>query len=92
MPPKKSAVEEAGLGHNSIAKKDLLAFITRVEKLVEDRKAVSEDIREMFTKIKGSGFDTRTVKEMIKLRAMDTEKRNEQEELRDLYLMACGLA
>jgi uncharacterized protein (UPF0335 family) len=79
--------------HNSevIAGKKLKSYIDRIEKLIEDRKAVSEDIKEVKQEAKGNGFDLKTINEVIKLRALDAEKRREQEELRDLYLSALGM-
>lgn len=80
-------------GHNSnIARKDLMQIIEHVEAMLEQRKEINEDIREALDVAKAKGFDKHTVKEMIKLRAMDIEKRTEREHLRDQYLIAVGLA
>ena len=80
--------------HNSsevVQTKQLKAFVERIEKLIDDRKSISEDIKDVKQEAKGSGFDLKTLNEVIKLRAMDVERRREQEELRDLYLSALGL-
>lgn len=82
------------IGHNSsevVQSKELKSYISRVEKLIEDRKAVQEDIRDLKQELKGRGFDVKAFNECIKLRAMDSEKRREQEELRALYLETLGL-
>ncbi len=86
MPP-------APKGHNSevVAGKDLKTLITRVEKLIEDRRAISEDISEVKREAKNKGFDMSTFNAMIKLRAMDAETRQEKEELREIYISSLGL-
>ncbi len=87
MPP-------AQAGHNSgnaVVKKELESYVKRIEKLIEDRKAVQEDIKEVKAEAKGNGYDMKALNEAIKLRALDSEKRQEQEALRELYLSALGL-
>ena len=76
---------------NTLPKSKLEGFLKRIEKLVDDRKAVSEDIREVLAEAKATGFDTKMIKEMLKLRSLDKEKRVAQEELRDLYLATLDL-
>lgn len=88
MPPEKLPSKDH---NNLIAKSKLEAFIKRVEKLVVERSSINEDIKIIMDEAKAAGFDKRTLRECIKLRAMDSEKRTEQEELRDLYLAALGL-
>ena len=80
-------------GHNSeaVAGKELKALITRVEKLLEERKSISEDISEVKREAKNQGFDMPTFNAMIKLRAMDAEARREKEELREIYIDSLGL-
>ena len=90
MTPPKQPI--AAIGHNSpIAKSKLEGFIKRVEKLISERSDLNADIKLIMDEAKVAGFDKRTVRECIKLRAMDSEKRTSQEELRDLYLAALGL-
>lgn len=82
----------AGQGHNLTAtKKELEPLLKKVEKLVEDRKAIQEDIRDVKAEVKAKGYDIKMFNEVLKLRAMDSVKRQEQEELRDMYLSALGL-
>ena len=90
-----------GIGHNSgddeesrpevVSTKSLNQAITKIEKLIDARKAVSDDIKEAKAEAKGKGFDMKTLNEMLKLRAMDSEKRKMAEELRDLYIAALDL-
>lgn len=72
-------------------KKDLEKFLKKVETLVEQRKGIQEDIREVKTDAKNGGIDMPAFNVMLKLRAMDIEKRREQEEMRDLYMAALDL-
>lgn len=87
-----SLIEEPGKGHNSFAKEELMKIIVEVERMLEERSNLNEDIRAAMDVAKSQGFDKRTIREMLKLRALDTEVRAEREELRDLYLSAIGLA
>lgn len=68
----------------------LRSFIERIERLNEEIKALNADKSEVFKEAKGTGFDAGAMREVIKLRAMDYEKRNEREELVELYLSAIG--
>lgn len=82
---------EAGQGHNSLSPSDLRKFCERVEKLIEDRKAINADIKQVLEEADHNGFDKKQIKEMVKVRAMDAEERDEQFALRDAYLSALGL-
>ena len=82
---------EAGMGHNSLSPSDLRKFCERVEALIEDRKVINADIKQVLEEAEHNGFDKKTVKEMVKIRAMDAEERDEQFALRDAYLSALGL-
>ena len=76
--------EEVNAGH-------LRAFIERIERLHEERKALSDDIADVYAEAKGNGFDVKVMKEIVKIRAQDREKRREFEEILDLYLAALGI-
>ncbi len=69
----------------------LKAFIERVERLEEEKAGLAEDIKDIMAEAKGTGFDTKTLRKIIRLRKMDREKRNEEEELLELYKAAIGL-
>ncbi len=75
-----------------IAAERLRAFIERIERLEEEKTALTADIREVFAEAKGTGFDTKTMRQVIKLRKMESNDRQEQEHLLDLYKAALGLA
>lgn len=70
----------------------LRQFIERIERLEEDKVALSQDIREVFAEAKGAGFDVKIMREVIKLRKMNTDERSEQEHLLDTYMHALDLA
>ena len=71
--------------------KRLKSFIERVERLEEEKAAISEDIKEVFGEAKSVGFDVKTMRKVIRLRKMETDKRREEEELLELYKSAVGL-
>ena len=67
------------------------SILDRVERLEEDKKAIAEDIKEVWSEAKGAGFDVPTMKKLLKIRQQDTQKRREQEELLELYKAAIGM-
>ncbi len=69
----------------------LKSFIERLERLEEEKSGLAEDIRDVYAEAKGTGFDTKTIRRIIKLRKMDLEKRREQDELLELYKAALGM-
>ena len=73
-----------------IAKDQLKAFVERIERLEEEKRALAEDIKEVFAEAKGEGFDTKILRKVIRLRKQDTAKRQEEEALVDLYISAIG--
>lgn len=70
---------------------DLNSIVGRIEKLTEEKAAIQADIREVFFEAKGRGLDSRTIREVLKLRKLDASDRDEREHLRDVYLTAMGL-
>lgn len=74
-----------------ISSERLKSFIKRIEKLEEDKAAVSEDLKEVYAEAKGTGFDTKIIRKIISLRKMELEKRREMDELLDLYKSAIGM-
>lgn len=82
-----------GVGHNSggIASDRLNAFIQRIERLNEDKAAVCEDIKNVYAEAKGNGFDVKTLRAVVRRRAMDKAERDEQDALLDVYEHALGM-
>ncbi len=74
-----------------IAAKRLRAFIERIERLEEEKAALAADIREVYAEAKGDGFDAKTMRQVVRLRKLDSADRAEQEALLDLYKAALGL-
>lgn len=74
-----------------IAADRLRSFIERIERLEEEKAALSADIREVYAEAKGTGFDTKIMRQIVRLRKMDASSRQEQDELLDLYRRAIGL-
>lgn len=75
-----------------IAGERLKSFIERIERLEEEKRALAEDIKEVFSEAKGVGFDVRTMRQILKLRRMDQDDLDEQEALLDTYKRALGMA
>lgn len=69
----------------------LKSFIERVERLETEKKAISDDIKDIYLEAKSQGFDTKIMKAIVKLRKLSQEKRREETELLDLYCSAIGL-
>lgn len=70
----------------------LKSFIERVERLEEEKKALSEDIREVYGEAKSTGFDPKVMRKVVSLRKTNLEKRREEQELLALYMSAIGMA
>ena len=69
----------------------LKAVIERVERLEEEKKGIADDIKDVMNEAKGNGFDVKTIRAIIKLRALDAEKRQEAEALLETYKAALGM-
>jgi len=69
----------------------LKSFIERVERLEEEKRALAEDIKEVYAEAKGTGFDTKIMRQLIRLRKMDKDDLDEQETLLDVYKRAIGM-
>ena len=79
------------MSKTGFAKDQLRSFIERIERLEEERAALSADIREVYSEVKGTGFDTKAMRAVVRLRKLDTADRQEQEAILDLYLSALGM-
>jgi uncharacterized protein (UPF0335 family) len=74
-----------------VAADRLRSFIERIERLEEEKAALSADIREVYAEAKSVGFDTKIMRQVIKLRKMEQADREEQESLLDTYMSALGM-
>ena len=83
----------AGIGDNSgvVSGERLKAFVQRIERLNNDKDAVCEDLKSVYAEAKGTGFSTPTIRQIVRLRKMELEKRRENEELLELYKSCLGM-
>jgi uncharacterized protein (UPF0335 family) len=76
---------------NAIDGGHLQAFIERVEKLEEEKRALADDIKDVYGEAKSMGFDPKIMRKIVSLRRQDKGKRQEEEEILGLYLSALGM-
>lgn len=74
-----------------VSKDQLKSVIERIEKLEEEKAALAEDIKDVYAEARANGYDIKTLRSVIKIRKMDFEDRQAQEEMLDLYLHALGM-
>lgn len=74
-----------------VAVDQLKSIIARIEKLEEEKAAISDDIKDVFAEAKGNGYDVKAIRQIIKLRKMDAQEREEEETILDTYLRALGM-
>jgi uncharacterized protein (UPF0335 family) len=75
----------------SVAGEQLRSIVERIERLEEEKQALADDIKEVYAEAKANGFDTKTLRTVIRLRKQDSNERQEQEALLDLYMQALGM-
>lgn len=75
---------------DEIAKDQLTAFVERIERLEEEKKGISDDIKEVYAEAKGTGYDVKVLRKVVALRKRDLDERKEEEAILDLYLQAVG--
>lgn len=94
----------AGVGHNNpppddppkqdvsgVARDQLRAFVERIERLEEEKQTVADDIKDVYSELKGVGFDAKIVREIVKLRKQDADARAEHDAVLDTYKQALGM-
>ncbi len=75
----------------AFAKDQLKSIVERIERLEEEKAALTADIREVYSEAKGNGFDTKIIRQVVRIRKLDRADRQEQEAILDLYLAALGM-
>ncbi len=92
MPGQKEPQPDVGGGGNeqAVATAKLRSFVERVERLEEDKKAVSDDIKEVYEEAKGTGLDVKTIRTLVRWRKKDKAKREAEAALLELYSGALG--
>lgn len=84
----------SGMGHNSkssFAQGQLKSLVDRIERLEEEKKTISGDIREIYSEAKANGFDTKILRKIVSIRKMDRNQREEEQAMIDLYMEALGM-
>jgi len=88
------------IGHNSeaaeepatkFAKDQLKAIIERIERLEEEKKTISDDVRDVYVEAKGNGFDVKVLRTIVRMRKQDANARQEQETILEMYMQALGM-
>lgn len=75
----------------TVAAGQLRAFIERIERLEEEKQSLADDIKDVYAEMKGTGFDTKAVRTIVRLRKKDQAERQEEEAILDLYKAALGM-
>ncbi|WP_319568346.1 DUF2312 domain-containing protein [Cohaesibacter marisflavi] len=75
-----------------VAAEQLRAFIERIERLEEEKKAISDDIKDVYAEAKGNGYNIKVMKLVVRMRKQDSNERQEIDTLLDLYLHTLGMA
>jgi uncharacterized protein (UPF0335 family) len=91
MPASAVAEKNEEQSATRFAKDQLKSVIERIEKLEEDKKAMSDDIREVYAEAKVNGFDVKALRTIVRLRKLDTDERKEQEAVLETYMHALGM-
>jgi uncharacterized protein (UPF0335 family) len=75
-----------------IAGEQLRAFVERIERMEDEKTGINDDIKEIYAEAKGTGFDVKVIRQILRLRKQDPTDRQEQEAILDLYMHALGMA
>ena len=86
-----AAVKEDEAPATKFAKDQLKAIIERIERLEEEKKAISEDIKDVYAESKGNGFDVKALRTIIRMRKQDPNERQEEESILETYMSALGM-
>lgn len=86
-----SAAKAETVSSESVAQDQIRAFVERIERLEEEKRGIADDLKEVYAEAKGNGFDTKVLRQVVKIRKQDRAERLEQEALLDLYLAALGM-
>lgn len=79
------------MADTSVARDQLRTIVERIERLEEEKKAIADDIKDVYAEAKANGFDTKTLRTVVRLRKQEAAERLEQEAMLDLYLSALGM-
>ncbi|HAH10999.1 MAG TPA: DUF2312 domain-containing protein [Alphaproteobacteria bacterium] len=79
------------MAKTSFAKDQLKSIIERIERLEEEKAALANDIKEVYAEAKGTGFDTKAIRKIIRIRKQDSAEREEEDAILELYMSALGM-
>ena len=79
------------VGHNSVSKEQLRTIVERIERLDEEKKTISDDIRGIYKEADGNGFDVKALRTIVRMRKQDASERQEQETILETYMRAMGM-
>ena len=85
-----ATTKDEQVGHR-FAKDQLKAFVERVERMQEEKKAIGGDIADVYREAKGAGYNVKALREVVRLRAQDINARKEHEAILETYLHALGM-
>ena len=85
-----SAATDEQVAHR-FAKDQLKAFVERVERLEEEKKAIADDVRDVYAEAKANGYDVKALRTVVRLRKQDVNERKEYEAILETYLHALGM-
>lgn len=80
------------MSEGAVSDEQLRLFVERIERLEEEKKGVADDVRDVYSEAKSQGYDTKIMRQIIRLRKMTHDDRQEMEAILDLYKSALGLA
>ncbi len=79
------------MADTSVARDQLRTIVERIERLEEEKKAIADDIKDVFAEAKANGFDVKTLRTVVRMRKIEATEREEQEAMLDLYMSALGM-
>jgi uncharacterized protein (UPF0335 family) len=83
--------EQPEAARTKFGKEQLKAFVERIERLEEEKKTISDDIRDVYAESKANGFDVKALRAVVRLRKQDVNERNEQQAILETYMHALGM-
>jgi uncharacterized protein (UPF0335 family) len=86
-----AVAEKQELATARFAKDHLKAFVERIERLEEEKKAIADDVRDVYAEAKANGFDMKALREIVRLRKQDADERREHETIVETYMHALGM-
>jgi uncharacterized protein (UPF0335 family) len=82
----------ADVADSGVAADELKQFVERIERLEEEKAGIAGDIKDVFAELKGRGFDSKAIRQILRIRKQDRAERQEQEAILELYMQALGMS